>query len=432
MLICRPHPHTRKAMQDRNANRPGYKKTKAGWIPEDWNCVSLEEVAYVQTGLAKNKKNNLQNPIERPYLRVANVQDNYLDLRQIKTIEVESSNIKRYILEYGDVLFTEGGDFDKLGRGTIWRNEIDDCLHQNHIFAVRCKQNYLNRNFLAAISSSHIGRRYFSISSKQSTNLASISSTQLKQFPLPLPKLAEQNRISEILSAWDTAISRINELITAKIEHKKAILHQILEGDGAAKRLKHDKWDDLPLGAFITPVSRPVPKPDKPYIAIGLRSHGKGTFQRVVAEPGKVAMDTLYRIKQDDIIVNITFAWEGAIAIAQETDEGGLVSHRFPTYRAKENAALSFLRQIFLTKRFVWNLGLISPGGAGRNRVLSKTDFLKLKVRVPSKVVQQKIGKILSSVDQEIKSLEEKLTNLKKQKRGLMQKLLTGELRVKT
>jgi type I restriction enzyme S subunit len=419
-------------MKDRNANRPGYKKTKAGWIPEDWNCVSLEQVAYVQTGLAKNKKKNLQNPIERPYLRVANVQDNYLDLREIKTIEVESSNIKRYLLEYGDVLFTEGGDFDKLGRGAIWRDEIDDCLHQNHIFAVRCKQNYLNRNFLAAISSSHIGRRYFSISSKQSTNLASISLTQLKEFPLPLPKLAEQNRISEILSAWDTAISRIDELITVKIEHKKAILHQILEGDGTAKRIKHDKWDDLPLGAFITPVSRPVSKPDKPYIAIGLRSHGKGTFQRVVEEPGKVAMDTLYRIKQDDIIVNITFAWEGAIAIAQENDEGGLVSHRFPTYRAKENVALSFLKQIFLTKRFVWNLGLISPGGAGRNRVLSKTDFLKLKVRIPSKVVQQKIGKILSSVDKEIKSLEEKLTSLKKQKRGLMQKLLTGEVRVKT
>lgn len=418
-------------MKDRNANRPGYKKTKAGWIPEDWNCVTLEEVAYVQTGLAKNKKNKLQNPIERPYLRVANVQDSYLDLRQIKTIEVESANIERYCLEYGDVLFTEGGDFDKLGRGTIWRNEIEDCLHQNHIFAVRCDQNYLNRNYLAAISSSHIGRRYFGISSKQSTNLASISSTQLKEFPLPLPKLAEQNRISEILSAWDTAISRINELIIAKMENKKAILHQILEGDGAAKRLKHNKWDDLPLGAFIAPVSRPVPKPDKPYIAIGLRSHGKGTFQRVVEQPGKVVMDTLYRIKKDDIIVSITFAWEGAIAIAQEADEGGLVSHRFPTYRAKENVALSFLRQIFLTKRFVWNLGLISPGGAGRNRVLSKTDFLKLKVRVPSKVVQQKIGKILSSVDKEITSLEEKLTNLKKQKRGLMQKLLTGEVRVK-
>lgn len=145
-----------------------------------------------------------------------------------------------------------------------------------------------------------------------------------------------------------------------------------------------------------------------------------------------MAMDTLYRIEPDDIVANITFAWEGAIAIANSDDEGGLVSHRFPTYRVKQGADLSFLRQLILTKKFVWDLGLISPGGAGRNRVLSKTDFLKLKVPVPSKAMQKKIGKILSSVDQEINVFEDKLTALEKQKRGLMQKLLTGEVRVKT
>jgi type I restriction enzyme S subunit len=144
-------------------------------------------------------------------------------------------------------------------------------------------------------------------------------------------------------------------------------------------------------------------------------------------------MDTLYRIESNDLIVNITFAWEGAIAIASEEDSGGLVSHRFPTYRIREaEADINFFRNLILTKRFVWDLGLISPGGAGRNRVLNQKDFLILKVIVPSVEAQKDIVRTLAAADNELHLWEDYLKALEKQKRGLMQKLLTGEVRVKT
>jgi type I restriction enzyme S subunit len=144
-------------------------------------------------------------------------------------------------------------------------------------------------------------------------------------------------------------------------------------------------------------------------------------------------MDTLYRIESQDIIVNITFAWEGAIAIAKEKDSGGLVSHRFPTYRIKDKKAnIDFFRNLILTKKFVWDLGLISPGGAGRNRVMNKRNFLKLKVLLPPVKIQKELGKILTTADNEIKILEEYRNAVNKQKRGLMQKLLTGEVRAKS
>ena len=165
-------------MSERNKNRPGYKKTKVGWIPTHWECTPLADLASVQTGLAKGKK-NLKNPTRLPYLRVANVQDGFLYLDEIKEIEVEKDDVERYRLRNGDVLFTEGGDFDKLGRGTIWKDEIVRCLHQNHIFAVRCNETQLLPYFLSALSSGPRGRRYFVLCSKQSTNLASINSTQL-------------------------------------------------------------------------------------------------------------------------------------------------------------------------------------------------------------------------------------------------------------
>ena len=149
-------------------------------IPRDWRKSKLADIADVQTGVAKGKK-NVTDPVTRPYLRVANVQDGHLDLSEIKTIEISLHEIDRFSLQVGDVLFTEGGDFDKLGRGTVWQGEIPNCVHQNHVFAVRMKNGQVLPYFLATYASSFWGRTYFLSCSKQTTNLASINSTQLKE-----------------------------------------------------------------------------------------------------------------------------------------------------------------------------------------------------------------------------------------------------------
>lgn len=108
-------------------------------LPEGWRKSSLSSVAEVRTGIAKGKQ-NLKDPIELPYLRVANVQDGYIDLSEVKLIQIERNQIERFSLQTGDVLMTEGGDFDKLGRGDVWNGQINPCLHQNHVFAVRTNQ----------------------------------------------------------------------------------------------------------------------------------------------------------------------------------------------------------------------------------------------------------------------------------------------------
>ena len=117
----------------------------------------------------------------------------------------------------------------------------------------------------------------------------------------------------------------------------------------------------------------------------------KGTFQKPDSDPEAIAMDKLYVVRANDLVVNITFAWEGAIAIAQTEDDGGLVSHRFPTYTFKpDQATHRYFKHIIQLKRFKYMLDIISPGGAGRNRVLSKTEFLKLKWNLPSVKEQEK------------------------------------------
>ena len=210
-------------------------------------------------------------------------------------------------------------------------------------------------------------------------------------------------------------------------------MQKLLTGKVRFKEFEGHEWKSVRLKEALKMVPRPVDKPDKPYTALSLRSHGKGAFLRDVKEPAEVMMGTLYQVKENDLIVNITFAWEGAITILRQEHEQGLVSHRFPTYEFNTDIALpEYFRQLVLTKYFVHNLILISPGGAGRNRVLNKKDFMKLKIDLPTVEEQQKIASVLTAQDIQIDLLKKQKANLEQQKKGLMQKLLTGEIRVKT
>ena len=239
----------RSGLPSEGGRKMGYKKTKLGWIPAKWEVKRLDMVAHIQKGIAKGRK--IQGEIVRlPYMRVANVQDGYLDLSTVKKIKVPKEEISKYLLKYGDVLLTEGGDYDKLGRGTVWKNELENCVHQNHIFAVRTNPEILLPKFLSELSSSYYGRKYFMLSSKQSTNLASINSTQLKAFPVPLPPLPEQQKIAAILSTWDKAIEKLGKLIEAKEEQKKGVMQQLLIGKERVKGF-NDKWNEVTLGTFL-------------------------------------------------------------------------------------------------------------------------------------------------------------------------------------
>jgi len=189
-----------------------------------------------------------------------------------------------------------------------------------------------------------------------------------------------------------------------------------------------EPWKVNRFDEVLSPVVRERPKPAETYLGLGLRSHGKGTFLKLLEDPAKNSMDQLYEVKANDLIVNITFAWEGAVAIAKERDEGALVSHRFPTYTfEKGRTTPGFFRYFILDKQFVYNLGVISPGGAGRNRVMSKNDFMKLQVALPSPAEQQKIAECLSSLDDLITLEAQKLDSLKAHKKGLMQQLFPRE-----
>lgn len=205
-----------------------------GDIPAHWEIKKLKYIAEVQTGLTLGQKYPNISLIERPYLRVANVQDGYLDLSEITTIQLPVDKAARYELQVGDVLMTEGGDFDKLGRGYVWEGQIDNCLHQNHIFAVRPNKEILRPYFLTAIMSSLHGKEYFIEASKQTTNLASINSSKLKRFPVLLPPLKEQQHILDHLeqktAEINAAIDRTQREIELIEEYRTTLIAHAVTG----------------------------------------------------------------------------------------------------------------------------------------------------------------------------------------------------------
>jgi type I restriction enzyme S subunit len=182
----------------------------------NWPIVSLGGVAEIRSGVTLGRRLNGQT-VHLPYLRVANVQDGHLDVSKIKHVQILETEIDKWKLERGDILLTEGGDWDKLGRGTVWQDEIPGCIHQNHIFRVRVQNDKFIPEFVAALIGSPIGKDYFKMASKQTTNLASINQRQLKAFPLPQPPIAEQYRILEELRVLTkaTALLRKEQAETA-------------------------------------------------------------------------------------------------------------------------------------------------------------------------------------------------------------------------
>ena len=167
--------------------------------PKGWDTVKLEGLAEIQSGIAKGKKVNPESYISLPYMRVANIQDGYVDLSEIKEISINKKDIQRYSLKAGDILLTEGGDPDKLGRGAVWSGEIEPCIHQNHIFCVRPDSKIALPAFLSALIGSERGKRYFLRAAKQTTGIATINKTQLKSFPTLVPPLNLQKKYSEFV-----------------------------------------------------------------------------------------------------------------------------------------------------------------------------------------------------------------------------------------
>lgn len=412
-------------------------------LPKGWKKVPLHTVAEIRTGLAKGKQ-GLLDPVELPYLRVANVQDGHFNLEEIKTIQVERSAVARYSLQPGDVLMTEGGDFDKLGRGAVWQAPIAPCLHQNHVFAVRPSPGILDSTFLAALSSSRYGRTYFESCAKRSTNLASINSSQLKVFPALLPPYAEQLSIARVLNVWDDAIATTERLLANSRKQREALDHDLLMGRarcaGFAISSKRQAskvgklpldWKHAPIGNLASEVSVKNATCDSLPVLSCTKHHGLVDSlsyfnKRVFSED-----TSTYKVVPRGAFAYATnHIDEGSIGY-QDLYDRALISPMYTVFQVGQLINHGFLFKLLKTEHYRQVFSANTNASVDRRGSLRWKEFKKIEVPVPSLEEQLAICKVLDAATRELDGLQIQLDRLKQEKRALMADLLTGKRRVR-
>lgn len=191
---------------------------------QDWLEVPLGEIGSVASGITLGRKIKPGIPTHlRNYLRVANVKDGFLDLDDVKQIPASDEESRKYRLKAGDLLLTEGGDPDKLGRGCVWNAEIPNCLHQNHIFRVRFDQTKVNPKFVSSVAGSSYGKSYFLANARQTTGIATINRRILEAFPVRLPPIEHQNRIVADLDNVVRSNSYLADTVSKSAEATEAM-----------------------------------------------------------------------------------------------------------------------------------------------------------------------------------------------------------------
>ena len=221
-----------KGVSKRNENRPGYKKTKVGWIPDGWRTPRIREIGKVQAG--RQRSPHFLNGDLRPYLRVANIFEGYVDTSDVLKMRFTKDEFERYNLREGDILLNEGQSLELVGRCAVYRGVPKNCCFQNTLIRFRADGS-IKSNFALALFTYFLKRGVFASIASQTTSIAHLGVSRFAHLQIPLPPLPEQKKIAEILSTWDKAIEQTRKLIDAKKRRKKALMQQLLTGK---KRLR--------------------------------------------------------------------------------------------------------------------------------------------------------------------------------------------------
>jgi type I restriction enzyme S subunit len=388
-------------------------------LPPEWTLVAVGDVLRgTQYGMNCPSVPDGATSI----VGMKDIQDGRVLSQRLAKTNVTEEELASYRLRRGDLLINRTNSLDQVGKVGLVDADRDD-VFASYLVRLNVNTDLIEPEYLNYWLNSDLAQRTIKRIATPAIGQANLNPTELQKYCLvPIPPAVQRKRIVEFLRKWDEAVNTTDRLIAAKRSKRDYHYRNLVSWS---------RCKTVPIGSVVEPVARPVPTPKEAYKALGLRSHGKGTFQRMIERPEEIDMETVYVVGPHDLIVNITFAWEGAIALTKAEDAGCFVSHRFPTFEVKEDKVnREFLGYAVGSRRFFHNLGIASPGGAGRNRVLNKTAFLKLEIPFPPKAEQDRIARYLSDLDREVAILKSYRAAIEKQRRGLLQNLLTGEWRV--
>lgn len=406
------------------ANKQQVPKIRFNRFKDTWSMEQLANLMSFSNGINAPKESYGKG---RKMISVLDILQpksiTYNDI--VNSVEVDQATEDRNRVQKGDVIFVRSSEIvEEVGWSKAYLDS-EYALHSGFTICGTAKHSDFD-NYFVELSLNYTNRQQIERKSGGSTR-QNISQSVLSEIKFSLPIKEEQTQISNFFQQLDKLIELQIRAVESAETYKKAMLQKMFPQKGEkVPRVRFEgfsgDWIIKNIGSLVSPVKREVTKPDSSYYRLSIRSHAKGTFQRLVEDPKQVAMDKLYIVKTGDLVVNITFAWEHAIAIAKKEDDGTLVSHRFPTYIIDKMNA-DFLGILIVQTKFKYQLDLISPGGAGRNRVMNQKDFLKIKILLPKLEEQTQIGNFFQKLDQNTDAEKKKLEQYQTMKRAMLQRM---------
>lgn len=425
-----------------NENRPGYKKTKVGWIPEEWEFINLEEISDKITDGTHDTPKKIEKGV--PYLTAIHVKNGFIDFKNCYYVdkEVHRRIFKRCNPEKGDLLMVNIG----AGTATCALVNINYEFSLKNVALIKPNGKMVHSQFLYAFQSYYRDKLFHRLTSGGAQPFLSLKS--IKKLRLPLPPLPEQKKIATILSTWDAAIRTLDRLIERKQTLKKGLMQQLLTGQrrfpefvpAGGTRYRETKlglvpedWEVVRLGMVSSIDSESLSSKEDPnytfkYLSLSSIKSGRITEPPEVIQFKDAPSRARRVIKKGDVLFStVRPNLEGHYRLIN--NEANIASTGFAIVREKKKLLNDYFYHYLFSSSIRRQIHALVVGS--NYPAINSSDVKKIKVALPSISEQQRIGEIFFRLNETIEKLKQKKERFQKQKKGLMQQLLTGAVRIK-
>jgi len=403
-------------------------------LPKGWQIMQMNEAGGVDAGRQRSPHHVAGKP--RPYLRVANVKDGYIDTSDVNAMTFTDSEFERFKLSAGDILLNEGQSLELVGRPAIYKGVPADCCFQNTLIRFRSRNGTDARFALQLFKHLLITGRFAGIAS-QTTSIAHLGVSRFAELKAAFPPLSEQKQIAAILETWDLATEKLESLVAMNTARLCALRQQLLTGIRRFPQFRKQAWLAKKLGDVLKSVNRYEDWNDhRTFKLAGVRRNSGGLFFRDELLGSQIKVKVCKKIHTGDFLISRRQITWGGMSIVPPEFHGYDVNDEYEVLQVRDSAMFDMRFFHYLSQTATLkNLAYLASNGVFAERLRLNFDlktFLNQPIRIPpTKAEQLKITSLLDGCVLEINLLEAELEALKLQKRGLMQKLLTGEIRVK-
>jgi len=402
-------------------------------LPSGWQSAKLGDyIKSAQNGFGRRPNGTESGPI---VLRLADVSNRKIDLSNSRQVAMSMSEYEKYKIERGDILFVRvNGSHDFVARSIPVDKDYENVVFNDHLIRVKLK-NGLSAQFLNELTNTpYIRSKLLAFIPPAAGGQLTINQESLAQLKIPIPPLPEQRKITEILSTWENTIIETERLIEKLKERQSGLMQRLLTGQVRFTEFS-GKWREVQIGKLVKEVKRPIEwDDDATYNLISVRRRSGGLFLREQRKGSEIKTKGMKIAVAGDFLISKMQVVHGASGLTTQKFNGMHISGSYISLVTRDPKSLD-IRFFDLLSRtpYFYRLTYLSSYGVHIEKMtFNLKDFLKRTIRIPTSIEEQeKIVAIFEVIEKEIKIEEQKLQALKQQKTGLLQKLLTGQIRVK-